>query len=204
MWAHCLPSGLVRLTLTPHSFLSPPWQALCHRTGPAPLTWPRPGPGGLRLLAGPGWPCPVGLVTTLPLTPAHPTPLATPPAISGHIPIGSTSGWLTAGSSRLPGPRVACSWLSPSPPPPQSGGPPCCVRPSAQPRAALTSLLRPTSRAAAVEATAAATAAARPRPGSAGSCRKSGAAAGCTSSEGKRPTRPWMVPNRQPRGREGL
>lgn len=72
--------------------------------------------------------------------------------------------------------------------------------------AGLTSLLRPTSHAAAVEATAAATAAARPLPGSAGNCRKSGAAAGCTSSEGKRPTRPWMVPNLQPRGqvRKGL
>lgn len=65
--------------------LSPPWRALCHRTGPAPLTWPRPGPGGLRLLAGPGWSCPIGLVTTLPLTPTHPTPLAMPPAISGHM-----------------------------------------------------------------------------------------------------------------------
>ena len=69
--------------------------------------------------------------------------------------------------------------------------------------AGLTSLLRPASRAAAVEATAAATAAARPRPGSAGNCRKSGAAAGCTSSEGKRPTRPWMVPNLQPGGGGG-
>lgn len=75
--------------------------------------------------------------------------------------------------------------------------------PSAWPRT-LTSLRRPTSRAAAVEATAAATAAARRRPGSVGSCRKSGAAAGCTSSEGKRPTRPWMVPNLQPKGQEGL
>lgn len=75
--------------------------------------------------------------------------------------------------------------------------------PLSQPRGpgsdGLTSLLRPTSHAAAVEPTAAATAAARPRPGSTGNCRKSGAAAGCTRSEGKRPTRPWMVPNLQPR-----
>lgn len=76
---------------------------------------------------------------------------------------------------------------------------PCGLSPVGLPTC-LTSLLRPTSHAAAVEATAAATAAARPRLGSAGSCKKSGAATGCTSSEGKRPTGPWMVPSLQPRG----
>lgn len=151
-----------------------------HLLGPAPLTAPS---------------CHRGLVAVLLLTPPFSTHLAKSPAIAGHMP--QVTEWLA---------------LPPSPPPqdwptlfPSTSGQvtPCGLYPTG-PATRLTSLLRPTSHAAAVEATAAATAAARPRLGSVGSCKKSGAATGCTSSEGKRPTRPWMVPSRQPRGGRGV
>lgn len=149
-----------------------------HLLGPAPLT-----PS-----------CHRGLVAVLLLTPPFSTHLAKSPTIAGHmpqvterlaLPLHPPQDWPTL----LPS---ASSQMTR-----------CGLYPTGL-ATRLTSLLRPTSHAAAVEATAAATAAARPRLGSVGSCKKSGAATGCTSSEGKRPTRPWMVPSRQPRGRGGV
>lgn len=138
-----------------------------------------------------GGPCRIGAVSK-----THRHPHLDPP-VRADLPAGQVSGPFEPHS---PLAKTPLSQAPPSRPVPCMGLAASTAGPtSAVSSLRLTSLRRPTSRAAAAEATAAATAAARPRPGSAGSCKKSGAAAGCTSSEGKRPTRPWTAPNLQPR-----